>query len=128
VSSIQAADESLIVTNPNLSSVVDALKTLKIAESMGKKVIGIVVNRITGNSHEMSRGEIENLIGIPVLIEIPEDEKINESMALKIPVVSYKPGSPAAIELTRLAHSLIGREFQIERPGVFGRMFKWAFG
>jgi len=127
ISSIQAADEALIVTNPNLSSVVDALKTLKIAESMGKKILGVVVNRITGNSHEMNREEIENLIGIPILTEIPEDRKIVESVALKIPVVSYKPSSPAAIELKRLAHSLTGKEFQEGRPGVFGRMFKWAF-
>lgn len=128
VSSMQAADEVLIVTNPNLSSVVDALKTLKIAESMGKKILGVVVNRITGDAHEMSREEIENLIGMPILTEIPEDRRINESMALKIPVVSYRPDSPASIELKRLAHSLTGREFQDRKSGAFGRMFKWAFG
>jgi len=107
---------------------VDALKTLKIAESMGKKILGVVVNRITGNSYEMGREEIENLIGMPILTEIPEDRRINESMALKIPVVSYRPDSPSSMELKRLAHNITGKDFKDRRNGVFGKMFKWAFG
>ena len=128
VSSMQAADEVLLVTNPNLSSVVDALKTLKIAEGMGKKILGVVVNRISGDGHEMSRSDIENLIGMPILSEIPEDRKIGESMALKIPVMAYRPDAPSSMEIKKLAHILSGREIQERKNGLFGKMFKWAFG
>lgn len=126
--SMQAADEILIVTNPNLSSVADALKTLKIAEGLNKKILGVVVNRITGEPYELSKEKIEDIIGMPILAEIPEDPKIGESMVVKTPVVSYKPNSPSSIEMNRLAHLLTGREFQIKKSGVFNKMFGWFFG
>lgn len=127
ISSISAADEILLVTNPDLSSVADALKTLKIAEGLNKKILGIVVNRITGGAHELSRQEIEDFLGMPILTEIPEDVRVNESIAVKTPVVSYRPNCPASVEIKRLAHTLTGREFEAKKAGVIGRMFKWFF-
>jgi septum site-determining protein MinD len=128
ISSMNAADEVLLVINPNLSSVADAFKTLKIAEGLNKKVLGVVVNRVKGESHELSRKEIDDMLNLPILTEIPEDVRVNESMAIKNTVIGYKPDSPASIEIRRLAHSLTGREFEYRKPGNFGRFFKWAFG
>jgi len=128
VSSISAVDEVLLVVNPNLPSVADALKTLKIAEGMNKKIVGVIVNRIAGESHELTRENIEDMLGQPVLAEIPEDVKINESIAIKTPVLDYSPYCPAAMEIKRLANILTGREFEIEKSGFFGRLFRWFFG
>jgi septum site-determining protein MinD len=128
VSSIQAADEILLVINPDLPSVADALKTLKIAEGLNKKVLGVVVNRVRGESHELNRKDIEDMLDLPILTEIPEDIRVNESMAIKNTLLSYKPDSPAAMQIKRLAHSLTGRDFEVKKSGAFGRFFKWAFG
>ncbi|MCK5333089.1 MAG: AAA family ATPase, partial [Candidatus Aenigmarchaeota archaeon] len=43
---IHAADELLVVTNPQLPAVTDALKAIKVSEEEGTKVIGVVLNKI----------------------------------------------------------------------------------
>lgn len=129
VSGIQAADEILLVANPDLPSVADALKTLKLAESLNKKVLGVVLNRVRGKSHELTREDIESMLEVPVLVEIPEDSKVAESIAAKQPLVDYSPSSSAAVGIRKLAYALsTGELIEEERIGVFGRFARWFFG
>lgn len=131
VGAITAADEVLLVTNPDLPSVADALKTIKVAEELNKKVIGVVVNRIKGKWHELTKSEIEEMLGMPVLAEIPEDKNVSKSIAIKRPIVDYDPHSPAAVEIRRLAHSLVGRPFKYKKPRtlrVLERLVSWMVG
>jgi septum site-determining protein MinD len=111
VSAIEASDEVLIITNPELPSVVDALKTIKIAEKLKKKVLGVIVNRKKRSKYELSKKEIEEFLGTKVLAEIPEDKMIHHSIAVKKPLLEYDPESPAAYEIRKLAHHITGREF-----------------
>jgi septum site-determining protein MinD len=130
ISAIDAADEVLIVTNPDLPSVADALKVAKIAGESKKKVLGTVVNRIKGKRHELTRKEIENVVGLPVLAEIPEDKNVSKSIASKRPIVDLEPNSPAAVEIRRLAHVLCGKPFKYKKSslGIFSRLAKWMSG
>lgn len=131
VSAIEAATEVLIITNPDLPSVADALRTIKIAESQGKKVLGAVVNKVKGKWYELTRKEIEEMLGMPVLVEIPEDKNVSRSIAIKTPVVNYNPDSPASIEVRRLAHQLVGLPFKYKKPRSFRlleRLISWLTG
>jgi len=110
LSALSASDEIIIVTNPDLPSVTDALKILKLAQESDIKLIGAVVNRIKGNKHELSKEEIEGLLGISIISEIPEDDNVSKSIAEKKPLIEYSPDSPAAIEIKHLASFLTGRE------------------
>lgn len=120
VSTIQAADEILLITNPDLPSVADALKTAKLAENLNKRIIGIVVNRVRGKWEELTKTEIEKTVGHRVISEIPADLKIPQSIHMKKPLTSYEMHSPAAVEFNRLAHTIDGREFTYKRPVSFG--------
>lgn len=113
VSSIQAANEILIVTNPDIPAVTDALKTVKVAESLHRKVLGVAVNRIKGKHYELDRKEIENMVGYPVIAEIPEDKSIEEALAAKKTVIEMNNTSPAAKEIKRLAYHLEGRHYSV---------------
>ena len=128
ISSISAVNEVLLVVNPNVPSVADALKTVKVAEGLKKKVLGVVVNRIAGNSHELSIKDIEEIVGLPVITEVPEDRRVDESIAFKTPLMDYNPYSPASVEIRKLAYLLTDRDFEIKKPGALERFFKWAFG
>lgn len=119
ISAVDAANEVLIITNPDLPSVADALKMVKIAESQGKQVLGTVVNRVKGKWHELTRKEIEEMVGTQVLVEIPEDRNVSMSIAAKTPVVNYDPHSPASIEIRRLAHMFVGLPFNVKKPRSF---------
>jgi septum site-determining protein MinD len=129
LSALSASDEILIVTNPDLPSVTDALKMLKLAEESDIKVIGVVVNRIKGHDHELTGEEIKSLLDIPIVAEIPEDPNISKSIAEKKPIVKYSPNSPAAVEIKRLASFLVGKEYKeielSENPGFFQRIINW---
>ena len=128
VSALQATDEVLVITNPNLPSVADALKTVRLAERLNKKVIGVVANRVRKKEYELTKAEIEEMINYPVIAQIPEDNNVTKAIFAKMPVVNYSPNSPAAIEFKRLAHFLTGRPF-LEKPRfhftIIDRLVNW---
>jgi len=127
ISAIEAADEILVITNPDMPSVTDALKTIDIAKKTKKDVLGVVVNKSTDNSHEMKIGDIRELLEAPVISKIPYDPLVPESISERKPVLDYSPNSPAATEIDRLAHKIAGRKYIDSREGIglFDRIKKW---
>jgi septum site-determining protein MinD len=126
ISAINAANEILIVTNPDLPSVVDALKVARIAERNNKKILGVVINRIDEKRCFLSKNEIENFINLPVLAEIPEDKNVSKSIVIKNPLVNLDPNSPAAVEIRKLAHFLCEKPFKQKKGlGFFRKIKKW---
>jgi len=134
INAITASHEILIITNPDLPSVTDALKIAKVSEDVNKKVIGVVVNRTGGRWHELRKEKIEEILGAPVLVEIPEDVNVPQSTTLKRPVVDFFPDSPASVEIRRLAHILAEVPFKYEKPKVSStfsiveRLVNWMVG
>jgi septum site-determining protein MinD len=129
ISAIQAVDEILLITTPDLPSVADVLKTSVLSKSVGKRILGVVVNRIRGAKHELATEDIENMLALPVIAEIPEDRNVAKSIAVKWPLVDYQPNSPAAVEIKRLAYHLIGKPFWPRpRVGLLRRLISWVSG
>ncbi len=117
LSAIESSDELIIVTNPDLPSVTDALKAIKLAERLGTKIGGVVVNRVTRRSHEMNRREILDMLGdVDILAEIPEDVEVQRAVASRTPVVSHSPRSNASKEITSLAARLVGERIEARAP------------
>jgi len=124
LAAMEAADEVLLITNPDLPAVTDVLKAAKLAEQLGAKVSGVIVNRIAKKGHEMSTYDIINMLDeIEVLGEIPEDPNVQRAIASRTPVISHSPRSRASQEIKRAAANLIGREYLVPKPWhekVFG--------
>lgn len=126
VSAIEAADEILVVTNPDLPAVTDALKTIKVAEKSGAKISGVVVNRVKGERHELSSEDIESMLDIPVVATVPEDAAVSQSISAKTPIVHYSPRSRAAREFKRLAARLVSESYSEPREKTFfEKFFGW---
>ncbi|MBL7147952.1 MAG: cell division ATPase MinD [Nanoarchaeota archaeon] len=111
---LEASDEVLVVTNPELPAVTDALKSIKIAEEYGKNVLGIILNRKKGKI-EMRPEAIEKLLDKPIISMIPEDIKIKEALVKQDAVINLFPKSESAIAYKRLAANLIGEKYY-EKP------------
>ena len=79
---------------------------------MGKRVLGVVINRRAGKSHELSRDDIEDFLDVPVIEEIPEDESVKESIRAKNPIVHMKPHSKASRSIHRIASLLSGEDYE----------------
>lgn len=111
LAAIEAADEMLIITNPEISAVTDALKAAKVAEQLGTHTLGFVINRVSGKSHEMNKKDILSMLdNISFLGEVPEDIAVQRAVASRVPVVHHNPKSPASNEMMRIAASLVGEE------------------
>jgi septum site-determining protein MinD len=121
ISAIEACDEVIFLVNPDLPSIVDALRALKIVEGMGKRSLGIVINRIKNAKYELKANEIEEILRLPIIAQIPEDRKVEESIALKTPLISFDSSSPASIEIKKLACFLAGKKFEYRKRFSFLR-------
>lgn len=119
LASIESSDEVILITGPEMPSIVDILRSKRLAEGKKKKVVGVVVNRTSREDFEVGSHHIEDILDSPVIANIPEHKKVRESISMKIPVVTYSPNSNASIEIKRLAHFLLGEEFS--KPGVWQR-------
>lgn len=110
LASIESSDEIVLVTTPEMPSIIDILRSKKLIEDRDKKILGVVVNRIGKDGFEVDSHHIEDILELPVIASIPENRKVRESIALKRPVVTSFPNSGASLEIKRLTHLLLGEE------------------
>jgi septum site-determining protein MinD len=73
LSLIQMADELIIITNPEMPAITDALKAIKLAEQMKKQILGVIVTRVKHNDIEMTPETVKDMLEVPILGMIPED-------------------------------------------------------
>jgi septum site-determining protein MinD len=122
-SAMNAADEIIIVTNPEMAAVTDALKTIKLAEEMNKPVIGVIITRYQGKKVDMSISNIRDMLEVPILGIIPEDDAIKESHVMKNAVIHTHPKSKAARNYISTSRRLLGENVKIKTApqGIFSR-------
>lgn len=122
LAAMESGDEIIIVTNPEIPAVTDALKTSKVIEEMGKKVKGIIVTRVRGNKTEMSVANIRDMLELPILGVIPEDSHMQEALVRKNAVVHTHPKSKASKAYKRVAAKISGHDYK-EKKGFWASLF-----
>ncbi len=123
---LKVADEVLIITDPNLASVTGAAKIAKLCEEENKPVRGIVLTR-TRDNFDLTIGNIENMVGFPVIGTVPEDDAVRRSLIENSTVLETYPDSVASICYKQLAASLLGRNYSEgteSKRFFFSKMFK----
>jgi len=120
VGSMEAADELIIVTNPEITAVTDALKTVRLANELGKKVRGVIVTRVSGNTHEMSISNVKEMLDLPILGVVPEDKKILASLRHKDAVIHMFPYTKSALAYKRIAAKIAGVSYK--EPGFWKKL------
>lgn len=131
ISTLEASDEVLIVTEPTMPSATDALKTKNLAEKLDVGIAGLVINRTSGTKGELNEEEIADMLdGVPVLAKIPHDNKIIESLSKKKPLIHHKPHSPAGKAIQKLASEIVKEEIKLEREakGLFEKIANFLRG
>jgi septum site-determining protein MinD len=125
LSAMEAADEIILITNPEVPSVTDALKAAKLAQQIGTRITGVVINRSTGKKHEMKTEDVMSMLGNHELLAIiPEDERVKKSIAARTPVVHHAPQTPASREIYRLAARVAGQRYYYSQP-LYSRFFSF---
>jgi len=115
ISLMKFADELLIVTNPEMPAITDALKTIKVAEKMKKSVKGIIVTRVKKNKIEMNPETVRGMLEAPILGMIPEDLNVQKSLSLKDAVVHTHPKSNAARAYKEIAAKILNINYDSDK-------------
>ncbi len=123
LSIMNSVDELIIITNPELPAVTDALKTIRLSEEMGKKIKGVILTK-SGENHDIPIENIQQLLEKPILGIIPYDKSIRESLIRREPVIYSHPKSKASIAYKQLAADMIGIEYNEKVQGKFSGFFK----
>jgi len=121
IAAMEASDEMIIVTNPEIPAVTDALKTAKLGEQIGKKIRGVIITRVGGSKFEMPIENIREMLELPILGIVPEDSKVKESLMMKDALVHTHPNSKAARAYRAIAAKIIGNGSYKEKTGLFDR-------
>ncbi len=131
VTALAAGQELLLVVNPEISSMSDALKTKIVAKKLGSHVLGVVLNRASREGTDLTASDIEIMLEAKILAVVPEDPEIRRSTALGQPIVIRAPNSPAAVAIKKLAADLIGAKYVAAVPseeGLMKRLMGGLFG
>jgi septum site-determining protein MinD len=123
---INMADELIVVTNPEMPAITDALKTIKTAQLNKKNVIGVIVTRVKQNKIEMNSDTVKEMLEIPVLGMVPEDLCISEALSMKDSVIHTHPKSKPSRAYKEIAAKLIGTDYNSEqdRESIWTRIVK----
>lgn len=129
--SIAGADEVVVVTNPEVSSVRDADRIIGLVEAAELPIPRLILNRLdmalVRKGDMMSVDDVTEILAIPLLGVVPNDETI---------VTSTNRGEPAALDqyskagqaFRNIAARLTGQEvplMQLEEPdGTFRRFLR----
>jgi len=119
---IESADEIIVVTNPDMPAVTDALKAVKVARKMGKEVNGVIVTRHNNARYEMPLSSIKSMLETQIIGVIPEDKAVKEALNLRDAVAHTHPRSRVAKKYHDIARKIAG-ENVVEKKGIFVRIF-----
>lgn len=131
-SAIKAADEVIVVATPEMSSITDALKAIKIAEKMSKGICGCIITRHGSHKKDMDLSTIQDMLETRILGVVPEDKAIRESHHLKHPVIYTHPRSKSAKAYNKVSRRILGPEYYKKeakkiagnKPSLFQRMLQ----
>jgi septum site-determining protein MinD len=111
---IAAAQEALIVTTPEIAAVRDADRVVGLLEAQGIKRIHLIVNRLkpamVQAEQMMSVQDVQELLAIPLIGVIPDDERVIVSSNRGEPLVLAENLSLPGIAVNNIARRLEGQQ------------------
>ena len=128
ISAIEASDINLCIITPLLPSVVDALRVKELVSFYKDKELKLVVNMREGKKYELSRKEIEQLTGLPVVGELPYDDKVNTIFATGEIFSAFNENSKFFRKIKEVAAEILSDYFYVQVPrksSWFTRLLFW---
>ena len=118
---LDAAEEIIIVTNPEMPAVTDALKAVKVAKDKGKEVNGVIVTRCKNANYEMPLSSVKSMLECQIIGVVPEDKAIKEAMNRRDAVIHTHPKSKSARSYIEIARKVNGEK--VEHKGFWKKVF-----
>ena len=133
------ADEALIVTNPEVSSVRDSDRILGIIQAKSRRALAggepvkehLLITRYAPKRVEdgemLSYKDVQEILRIPIIGVVPESETVLQASNQGAPVV-HQQGSDVSEAYLDIVDRFLGEEKPLrfvdyEKPGLFKRIF-----
>ena len=114
INAISPAEEAIIVTTPEITAIRDADRVAGLLEANDIYNVKLLVNRVRPdmiqNNDMMSVREVQEMLGIPLLGAIPEDNNVIISTNRGEPLVLGKKLTLSGIAFENTARRLIGKQ------------------
>lgn len=114
---IAAAKEAIVVTTPEISAVRDADRVIGLLEANDIKNVKLLVNRLkpamVQEEQMMSVQDVLDILAVPLLGVIPDDERVIISSNRGEPLVLDQKLSLAGIAFSNVARRLLGEKVPI---------------
>jgi len=115
-----AAREAIVVTNPEVSAVRDADRVIGLLASMNVDPVQLVLNRVRPrmviNQEMLAVEEVRDLLALPLLGLVVEDEQVIVSTNRGEPLTLKDNSSPAGRDYRDVARRLCGEEVPLRDP------------
>lgn len=122
VAVISAADEIILVTQAEMPSVTDSLKSIKLAEQFNKHIKGFIVTKYQARNTEMPISNIKDMLEVPLLGIIPDDKNMQKSLALKNALVFTHPRSRASKAYKKVAIRILGKNYSKKEQSIYQKL------
>ncbi|MCM3038269.1 MinD/ParA family protein [Paenibacillus motobuensis] len=133
---ITAADECMVVTTPEPTSITDAYALIKVVHGLDDQVnFRLVVNRVTGESEARQVADKISLVSrrfleleIPMLGYLRDDTHVMQAVKGQTPFITAFPASAAARDIQRLAMTYLNvpqNKPDDTLSGIKGFMHRW---
>lgn len=111
---IAPAKEAIVVTTPEISAVRDADRVIGLLEANDVKFTKLLINRIkpkmVQEDQMMSVRDVLDILAVPLLGVVPDDERVIVSSNRGEPLVLDKQLSLAGVAFNNVARRLLGEE------------------
>lgn len=134
---IAAATEAIVVTTPEIAAVRDADRVIGLLEANGIQKITLLVNRLrpamVRSNDMMSVADVREILAVPLLGVIPEDECVIISTNRGEPLVLEKKVSLPGLAFENTAYRLDGQDvdfidFELCSKGPLTRLKNFFLG
>ncbi len=109
---IAGADRALVVTTPEVSAIRDADRIVGLLEANSFKQIDLIINRLridmVRRGDMMSTGDVVDILGIPLIGIVPDDENVVVSTNQGEPLVGTD--TPAGQAYHNVCQRIMGKE------------------
>ncbi|CAM8965263.1 unnamed protein product [Rhodiola kirilowii] len=114
ITAITPANEAVLVTTPDITSLRDADRVIGLLECDGIKDIKMIVNRVRTDMIKgedmMSVLDVQEMLGLALLGVIPEDTEVIRSTNRGFPLVLNKPPTLAGLAFEQAAWRLVEQD------------------
>jgi len=122
MSVFEAADEIVFVSTPLEPNIQDIERCLEIVKELNKQPLGLILNMVGEGKYEMNTKQIKDMAKMPIIGTVPFDKNIPNSIALRKPILKFKPHSKTSNSIMRIVASITGEKF---KPSPHQKVFQF---